>query len=936
MKKPTLLFGILLSVVLSGITHAQSASMALTDTLPLNPKVHAGVLANGLHYYILQNGKPEHRLEARLVVRAGSILEDDDQQGLAHLNEHMAFNGTKKFPHNALPSFLEAHGIRFGAHLNAYTSYDETVYMLELPTDKPTLVDTGIDILAEWAHNLLFDSLEVEKERGVVGEEWRLGLGANQRIGDKELPVVMYGSRFADRKTIGKKEIIDTAHQNRISQFYKDWYRPDLMSVVVVGDFDPAAMEARIKSEFGGMTNPNPERPRTEYEIPPHSETLVAVNTDKEMTNSRVRVHFMHPGHDELVVSDYRTHLVGQLYDQMFAERLSDMIQQGGLPLTGAYAYDTRQTPAMRDYVIIGSLKPDSIGQGVSGLLREVYRAKQTGFAQTELDRVKKNMMSGIEGAYKEREKTNSSVYAGELVRHVLDRESAPGITYEYELTKQYLPGITLAEVNAAGQARFEHASTVLTYAGPANTTATPTEAMLRSALHDAQTAPLAAYVDNASNMPLIATKPKPGKIVSESRIAEIGVTEWKLSNGARVILKPTDFKDDEILFRAIAPGGTSLASDANALDAALGTMVATAGGLGKLDEISLQKQLAGKELRLNPFASDVAHGLTGESSRKDIETLFQLAYLYESAPRFDSAMAAGAISRTAAMYQNRGKNPQAAFMDTIQVTMSQYNARDLPLTAERLKDVNIRKSFDYYRERFEDGGNFTYFMVGSFSEKEIRPFVEEYLASVPSRAKHETWRDNGIEPPAGVIKKTVRKGMAQKSSVQIIFTGPFHYTRSNRTKLSVMTQSLAIKLREDLREDKSGVYGIGVRGTPSKYPKERYQLTISFGCDPKRADELIAEVMKQIDTITTRGIDPIYLSNVKETSKTEYETQIKENDYWLNHLVTWARYGDDPKAILGVKSEIDAITQDDVFQAAKQYLNTKHYVQVVLYPEKS
>ncbi len=931
---------ICLAAIFPIVLHAQDVhSQDVNDPgakLPLNPKVVSGTLPNGLHYYILKNSKPEHRAELRLVVRAGSILEDDDQQGIAHLNEHMAFNGTKKFPHNDLPSFLESHGIRFGAHLNAYTSFDETVYMLELQTDKPGLLDTGVDILCEWAHNVTFDSLEVEKERGVVGEEWRLGLGANQRIGDKELPVVMYGSHYADRKTIGKKEIIDTAHQDRIKQFYMDWYRPDLMSVIAVGDFDPAQVESMIKAEFSPLTNPANERPRTEYDIPPHSQILVAVNTDKEMTNPRITLHFKHPGHEEVTVADYREDIIRSLYDEMFSQRISDMTTRGELPIANAFGFDRRQTPTTRDYVVFAFPKPDSIPAAISGLLREVYRTKDNGFSESELDRAKKAILVQMESAYKERDKTNSSDLADELVRHVLDHEPAPGISYEIEIYHKYLPTITLSEVNDIAHERLDHASTVLAYGGPEGAASTPTEAMFRDALTQAQTAKLAAYDDKSSNMPLISKTPKPGKIVSESAMPEIGVTEWKLSNGARVILKPTDFKDDEIIFRAIAPGGSSLAADNEALSAGFGSTVASAGGLGELDAISLQKQLTGKDIRLNPFIADLSEGFNGQSSKKDLETLFQLVYLHHTAPRYDSALASGMISRMAAMFQNRGKSPQAAFLDTVQVTMSQYNPRNMPMTAERLKTIDIHKGYDYYRNRFADAGNFTYVIVGSFDLKTVRPMVETYLASLPSAQQHETWRDNGIEPPKGVIKKVIHKGVDQKSSVQLIFSGPFKYTRENRNKLSFMTQALAIKLREDLREGKSGVYGIGVRPTTLKYPKEQYRVTISFGCDPKRTDELVTEVMKQIDTITTAGIAPVYVNKVKETSKTELETNLKENQYWLSHLVNWVQNDDDPKAVLKSKQEIEAVSEKDVLDAAKQYLNTGNYVQVVLLPEKS
>ena len=915
---------------------AQTPSLDLNTPLPLDSKVRTGKLPNGLTYFVRQNGKPEHRAELKLVVQAGSILEDDDQQGIAHLNEHMAFNGTAKFPHNDLPSFLEAHGMRFGAHVNAYTSFDETVYRLTFPTDRGALLDTGLDILAEWAHSVTFDSLETEKERGVVGEEWRLGLGASERIRNKEIPFLYQGSRYAERLPIGKKPVIDTARQARISQFYKDWYRPDLMAVIVVGDIDPVAMEKEIQAKFGSLANPAHERPRTDFDIPLKPQILATSNVDKEVTNPRFSMLFKHPNHEEVTVGDYRGELVSNMVDQMLNARLGEEVTRGSAPLAGAFVYDARMTSTVRQFNVGSSLKPDSVDQGIRALMQEVYRAKQNGFTSPELDRTKKEMMSSIETDYKERDKTNSDRIAGEYLRYVLDKEPSPGIEYEYEIYKKYLDGITLDEVNAAAKARFDNASVVLSFAGPDGAgTTTPSQDALIAQLKGVEAEHLVAYVDEASNKPLIAHAPKPGKIVSETQIKEIGVTEWKLSNGARVLLKPTDFKDDEILFQAIAPGGSSIASDADVISANFATSIVNSSGYGDLDIISLGKQLAGKEVRLNPYISSLQQGMSGTSTKKDIETLFQLAYLHHTAPRFDSSTASGGMSRMSSMLKNRDKNPQSAFMDTLSVTMNQYNSREQPMTAERLKLVNLRTGYDYYRARFEDASNFTYILIGNFDLATVKPLVEEYLASAPAIHKQETWRDLAIVPPRGVIKKAVYKGVEPKSSVRIVFTGPFQYNRENRMKMSVMTQALAIKLREDLREDKSGVYGIGVTGTPSKYPKEKYSLSISFGCAPDRAQELIDEVMRQVDTITTKGIEPIYLAKVKETIKSELETNLKENNYWMSRLQEWAWEGTDPKSVLTGKQAIDAVTGADVLTAAKQYLDTKNYVQVVLYPEK-
>ncbi len=552
-----LFFFALLSMLLPLVTSAQTPSTDLNTPLPFDPNVRTGKLPNGLTYYIRHNGKPEHRAELRLAVHAGSVLEDDDQQGLAHLNEHMSFNGTVKYPHNTLESFLEEHGARFGADLNAYTSFDETVYKESLPTDQGTVLDSGIDILCEWAHNNTFDSVEVEKERGVVGEEWRMGLGAFKRIQDKQFPIILAGSQYAKRITIGLKPVIDTAHQSTIKRFYHDWYRPDLMAVVVVGDFDVDQVEKKIKALFTPLKNPPNERPRTEFPIPPHADTYVAVNTDPEMPLTVFSMEFERPGADEVTVADYRyNNLVTGLYDEMLNARIQEAIEKGEAPLTQAGVQDGAFLGHLKAFSIFALLSQDSVDAGITAVLSQVFRAEKTGFTPGELERAKKSMLSAMEKQWEERDKTKNINFAEEYIRNFLNKEPSPGIDYEYDLYKKYVDGVTLEEVNALSPKLMENASPVMTFEGPESKDySPPTKEELLAILDKVRSEHFEAYEDKTSNAPLIASAPKSGTIVNERKLASIGVTVWQLSNGARVILKPTDFKDDEILFHAVAPG---------------------------------------------------------------------------------------------------------------------------------------------------------------------------------------------------------------------------------------------------------------------------------------------------------------------------------------------------------------------------------------------
>ncbi len=928
-----------LCALLPLVAQAQTPSTDLNSPLPFDPNVRTGKLPNGLTYYIRHNGKPEHRAELRLAVHAGSVLEDDDQQGLAHLNEHMSFNGTVKYPHNTLESFLEEHGARFGADLNAYTSFDETVYQESLPTDQGNVLDSGIDILGEWAHNNTFDSVEVEKERGVVGEEWRMGLGAFKRIQDKQFPIILAGSQYAKRNTIGLKPVIDTAHQSTIKRFYYDWYRPDLMAVIVVGDFDVDKVEQKIKAVFTPLTNPTNERPRTEFPIPPHQETYVAINTDKEMPLTIFSMEFERPGTDELTVGDYRyNHLVTGLYDQMLNARIQEAIEKGEAPLTQAGVQDGAFIGRLKAFSIFALLSQDSIKAGITAVLSQVYRAEQTGFTPGELDRAKKTLLSGMEKQWQERDKTKNVNFTQEYIRNFLNKEPSPGIDYEYELYKKYAPGITLEEVNALTPKLMENASPVVMFEGPESSGFTPpTKDEIMGIINKTKNEHYAAYDDKTSNAPLLATQPKPGKITDEQNIASIGVTVWQLSNGARVVLKPTDFKDDEILFHATAPGGSSNAPDAEYMSAQSGDNIVENSGLAGFDATTLKKMLAGKEVDVSSNIGMLRQDLDGHSTKKDLETMFQLTYLYMTQPRYDSAASATWLSHQKSMLQNMGKMPEVAYGDTLQVTMAQNNYRARPQSEETLNEIDPQKAFGYYKTLFGDASGFTFYFVGNIDPKTLRPMVEKYLASLPSSNKHTTWKDLGITPPTGMIVKKVYKGEAQKSVVSIIFSGKKEFSRENRFKLSAMAQALEIKLREDIREDKSGVYYVRVSPSFQKIPHDQYQITINFGCDPARVDELVAEVMKQIDTITTQPIESTYIDRVQKIGKNELEVNLKDNRYWMSQLQDRYWNGIDPSTITLTEGNklYDSITPQDIFQTAKEYFNRDNCVEVILYPEK-
>ena len=919
---------------------AAQKSMPSTDRsamLPLDPNVTVGKLSNGLTYYIRKNAKPEKRAELRLVVHAGSVLEDPDQRGLAHFVEHMAFNGTKNYKKHEIVGFLESIGMRFGADLNAYTSCDETVYMLQLPTGEKPILDKGIQILEEWAHNVSFDPVEIDKERGVVIEEWRLGRGAESRMSDKQFPVMFHNSQYAERLPIGKKEILEKFSHETLKKFYSDWYRPDLMAVVAVGDFDKADVERMIKEHFSRIPSPSNPRKRTMFTIPDHDETLYTIATDHEATRSGVSLLYKHVDKKEVKVEDYRGWLVDGLYNQMFNQRLYELTQQPNPPFLFAQSAKYSFNGVKEMYNLTAGVANNGIEKGLEAMLAEAARIRKFGFTQSELDRTKTEMLRSFEQLYKERDKMESGNFANEYIQHFLEGVPAPGVDYEFELYKKYVPSVTLDEVNALATSMITDKNRVVIVNAPEKEgVKVPTVDQLKSVMASASSKSVTAYVDNVSNQPLLKAKPAAGKVTSTKKVADVGVTEWTLSNGVRVIMKPTDFQNDEVLFTSFSPGGNSLSSDKDFIPASISSTVVAQGGVGSFDQIALQKLLTGKAVSVSPSISELQEGISGSASTKDIETMFQLIYLYFTEPRMDENAFLAFKSQMQGSLQNRSSRPESAFQDTIQVTMGQYHPRREPWTESMLEKLDLKKSFDFYRDRFADAGDFTFVLVGNFDPEVIKPMVETYLGGLPSKGRKESWKNLGIKPPSGVVSKSVAKGVEPKSQVRMMFTGPFEWNRPNRLVIQAMMNVVDIRLRESLREDKAGAYSPGGFAQTTHYPESQYNITVYFGCAPDRVDELVGATTDVITELKKNGPLAEDLQKVKEILLRERETNIQKNQYWLNVLQFYYLNEEDPTQVIRDEKLIHEITADQIQEAAKKYFNMDNYIKAVLYPEKS
>lgn len=913
----------------------ENETFALSDPVPVDPKVKRGVLPNGVTYYVRENEKPADEAVLRLVVFAGSILEDEDQLGIAHFVEHMAFNGTKHFEKNELVDYLESIGMRFGPEINAFTGFDRTVYKLNVPANEPEVMDNAFQVLEDWAHLIRFDHEEIDKERGVIVEEWRLGRGAQARMRQEYFPVLFKGSRYAERLPIGEVEIIKNADYATIKRFYEDWYRPDLMAVIAVGDFNAGAVEKKIKQQFSKLELPVGPRKRNLYPVPDHEETLFSIATDPETTGTVVKVAYKHDSEEVRTSADYRKMMVRSFYNRMVNHRLNELTHSDNPPFLYGVSSYSKPVLTKSMYQLAAMVEEEKVDSGMSALLREAERVKRHGFTTGELERVKKEMRASFENAYKERDTTESTVFADRYTKHYVEGSIIPGIEYEYVLFKQFIDGITVEEVNTITGTFISEVNRVVLVTGPQTEEVTyPTEEELAGLLNSASEMEVEPYTDTTTGKVLLPDKPVSGRVVSEKEYPDLGIYEWTLSNGATVVLKPTDFKKDEVLFSAFSPGGTSLVSDEAYVSARLASSIVDNSGVGSYSLIELEKLLAGKNVRVSPYIGRIGEGFSGKAAPEDLQTLLELVYLYMTEPREDETAYKTYMNRLRGLIKNRESNPEAAFMDALQEAATGGHFRARPITKELLEEADMETAYRVYRERFADGGDFTFFFTGAFSKEMLKPLVTTYLAALPGRGEKERWKDRHIEFPVSTVERNVYKGIEPKSYVGIVFGGEFPWSRDRQYLLDSLNKILDFKLRETVREEAGGTYDVNVRATASKYPDQEYEITIIFGCDPDRAEELTALVFDQIRSLKNSPPEESYITKTKEAQKRSHENALKENRFWLSSLERYYRYGIDFEKIVHYEELVERLQGEEIQETAREVFSQDRYVEVVLYPE--
>lgn len=947
MKRHFLIWG-LASLLISTTAVAQNKAVQPKTTaktpvgasIPLDPTVKIGKLPNGLVYYIKKNVEPKNRAELYLANRIGSLMEDEGQLGLAHFTEHMAFNGTKDFPKNEIINYLQKAGVRFGADLNAYTGFNQTIYQLPIPTDSAMVFKTGFKILANWAGKISMNGADIDAERGVIVEEDRQrGKNAQQRMSDQLLPLLLANSRYATRIPIGKLEVLNNFTHDKIRSFYSDWYRPNLQSVIAVGDFDVNEVEKLIIENFSGLVNPKNPKPRVNYTMPDNAVPMVKIVTDAEQPYNVAQVIYRQAGSTVKTTADFRKNIVNGMINSMFGARIQELTQKGNAPFLFAQGtYGPYQGGLVWGYNAFTVIAVAKDGAGVkgalTGILAEAERMSKFGFVASELDAAKKNVAASNEKRFKEKEKTPSTAFVQKYLNHFLEGTSMPSIDYAYELTKKDLESITLAEVNEAAKAFITKNNQVVVVQAPEKEKANlPSTAELLAVLQNAGKG-VVAYVDDRVNKPLIAKLPVAGKIVSETKNDKIGITTLSLSNGVKVILKPTDFKNDQIIFTSFGKGGSSLASNTDFLSAENASIIAQS-GVGDFNPTQLNKYLAGNTAGVGSYISSEYQGFSGSTAPKDIETAFQLVYAYATNPRKDAEIFNKNLSDMKVILANKDANPSSVYADTVQAVLANYHKRGMPTTLSDLDKINLDKAYAFYKDRFADASGQTFVFVGNFEVEKLKPFIATYLASLPSLNRNENFVDNGVYPPKGKVSKTVARGIEDKATVQLFLHGDYDYTAENNIQLDALKSALEIKILERLREKESGVYSPSVGLSVDKYPFGHYYFSISFNCSKANVEKLIAAALDEVNSFKQNGATAEDLKKFKSEEQRQEELNLRNNSYWLSYLSTRLKYQDDINMVLSTKERLDKVTVESSKAAAQKYLNGDNYIRLVLVPEK-
>ncbi len=932
----------MLAIVLFWVLPGANAQ-DFSKPIPVDKDVTVGQLSNGLTYYIRPNSKPEKKVELRLVVNAGSILEEDSQQGLAHFMEHMNFNGSKNFKKNDLVSYLQSIGVQFGADLNAYTSFDQTVYILPIPTDRPGNLEKGFQILEDWAHNALLTDKDIDEERGVVLEESRArGKNASERMMQQYLPQLLEGSKYASRLPIGKDEILKTFKYDEIRRFYKDWYRPDLMAVVVVGDITKDQAEKMIKKHFAGIQSPKTPKKREYAEIYPYKEDKAMVVTDKEATNFQFILSFSgSPTQPVKTLKDLRNQIIRSLFTQMLNKRYNDLAKSANPPYIYANSSIGGLLSQRYEQLLLMAMPNKDIEQSVDAAIAEFLRAQKYGFNTNELELAKKSMMSYVENRYNERSTTESSALVEEYISNYLIKEPIPGIENEYNFYKDVLPGITLEEVWAEATKWLAPDATRNYFAlltGPqADDTQIPSSGQLLEMVKNAFNQTVEAKQDKVTSDQLLEHEPVAGKVVGQQKNDKLGIVTYSLSNGIKVTVKKTDFKSDEILLEGVRKGGTSNFGPDDKSNVHFISDVIESMGYGQFTPTELGDALTGKNITLTQSMDETTDKISGSSSVKDFMSLMELVHLQMTSPRLDTELYEGYMGKMKMQLMFMKANPQVVFVDTLFKVM--YNNNPLrPIaipTLEDIEKINPERVVEIYKNEFGNAYGFHFFLTGNIDETTLIPLLEKYIASLPSSPYNPSFKDNGVDIVPGNKTFEFKKGENQKSLIVEVTHGTLPFSEDLDLKTSVVGDILTIRLLEEVREKMGAIYSGAYTASMEQFPAPKYQVLTQMQCGPENVEPILAKLKDLVNEIKNNGPSETNLSKAKNAMLEKRKELIKTNEYWNRKLIGIEFWGNSAERFLDMDNVINRITVKDIQDTAKKLFDGKNEFIGIMNPEK-
>ena len=932
MKK--LHFSFLAFILFAGSMFAQTTvNMDPNAAVPMDPSVRTGVLENGLTYYIKVNKKPANRAEFFLVNNVGAMQETPGQNGLAHLTEHMCFNGTKNFHKKDIIHYLQSIGMKFGPEINAYTVYDQTVYTLnKVPLEEKANIDTSLMVLYDWACNVSMETEEINAERGVVREELRTRRSANMRLRDKTNKVLFADSKYAVHNIIGLVDVIDNAPCDTLRAFYNDWYRPDLQAIIVVGDFDIDEMETKVKTMFAKLPVHKNERERRYYQIPNHKAARVVIAKDPEASMVMTWIYTKHDVNKKRDISFYKEEYLQNLYAIMVNARLDEESQKPDAAFTQAGMFYTNLVRTKDAHISIAVTSSEKIKAGTKAIMVEAERVKRYGFLPTELERAKKEMLASIEKGYNERNKRTSGSIANTIKGNFLTQEPIPSDDWEYEFGKKLMEEVTVEEINALVKKWLVDENQVITITGPDKESIVyPTEAEVLALAAEVKKMDITPYVDADANKPLIATIPAAGTIVKEETDKKHNITRWTLSNGVKIVMMPTTFKDDEILMSAQSLGGYSKYAQKDDVSSKIAARVVSNSGVGEFNNVELQKKLAGKMVRVNPYIGQLIEGFSGSSNIGDFETMLKLTYLYFTAPRADKDAFASYKQRRIASLENKSLNPQAGFMDSIRVNLASHNPRARVMTAEMYDEAKLNRIKYIFSDRFGDPGGFTFYFVGNIDTDSAKSAILTYLGGLPTVERTETWNDLGIRMPKTVVKEKFHREMeTAKASVFVSFTGDMKkYKIEDRLMLMAVKEYLDLRYTETLREQIGGTYGASLWTSYNHYPAIEYQLGVYFDCDPDKMDTMVYVVYEEVRKLQENGPDQKSVDNILKNKLKEHTEKLKQNRYWLG-VINSDDFDDEDFKNFDYDKFWETLTPKKIQKAAQKFLNNESVLEVI------